>query len=150
MPSVPTKQGVPITPAKLPTPRLQPVPTLRNETSLTAALCIMYKLRRSEAHVLMVMATRDFISPDEIQATVSRDRPVGNSTVSTHVSVLRKKLLPYNIEISTIRGFGYSLRKESRRKICQRLSKYDAELIPTAPPPPKRRGRTAQQELYTG
>jgi len=72
--------------------------------------------------------------------------------VSVHISVLRKKLLPHNIEISTMRGFGYGLRKESRRKICQRLLEYDAELIPTTQSPkgqaapPKRRARAEQQE----
>ena len=139
---------VPITPAKPPTQRPKYIPTLRNEASLTAALALMFKLRRSQAHVLMKMATQDFISKDEIFSTVTQnDRALADNTVSVHISVLRKKLLPYGIEISTLRGFGYGLRKESRRKICQRLAKYDAELIPTSEGPPKRRARTDQLEL---
>src|SRR5262249_22458021 len=132
---------VPITPAQPPKERPKHAPIVRNEMSLTAALALMFKLRRSEAHVLMQRATQDFISKDEILSTVTQsDRALSENTVSVHISVLRKKLLPHGIEISTLRGFGYALRRESRRKICQRLSKYDAELIPTAPPPPKRRG----------
>jgi DNA-binding winged helix-turn-helix (wHTH) protein len=146
--------SVPITPARPP----KHVPPLRNETALTVALCLMFKLRRSEAHVLMKMATGDFVSKDEIFSTVTRsDRARSDNAVSVHINMMRKKLLPYSIEIITMRGFGYGLRKESRRKICQRLAEYDAELIPTAPSPkgraalpPKRRSAHIDQSELVG
>jgi DNA-binding winged helix-turn-helix (wHTH) protein len=125
------------TPAK-PAPRTSatPPPRHRDEVSLAATLCLMFKLRRSEGQVLMKMATQDFVSKDEIfTAAAQSDQTIADSTVSVLISVLRKKLLPRGIEIITLRGFGYGLRKESRKKICQQLSKYDAGLIPTTPPP---------------
>src|SRR5205809_5253531 len=55
------------TPAK-PAPRTSatPPPRHRDEVSLAATLCLMFKLRRSEGQVLMKMATQDFVSKDEI------------------------------------------------------------------------------------
>jgi DNA-binding winged helix-turn-helix (wHTH) protein len=104
----------------------------RDEGSLTVALCLLFKLRRTEGQVLMRMATQDFVSKDEIFAAATQNEQTkADSTVSVMISTLRKKLLPHGIEIATLRGFGYGLRKESRVKICRRLAKYDAGLIPT-------------------
>jgi hypothetical protein len=54
--------------------RAPTTPPLRNrdEASLAAALCLMFKLRRSEGQVLMKMATQDFVSKDEIFAAVAQ------------------------------------------------------------------------------
>jgi DNA-binding winged helix-turn-helix (wHTH) protein len=110
----------------------------RDEAALAAALCLMFGLRRSEGQVLMLMSTQDFVSKKEIHAAASRDdQTIAESSVSVLISGLRKKLIVYNIEISTLRGFGYALRKESRGKIYRRLVKYDAALIPTSPQKPK-------------
>lgn len=106
----------------------------RDEASLAAVLCLLFNLRRTEAQVLMLMSTQDFVSKEEIFAAATQnDKTIAKSTVSVMISVLRKKLGIHNIEISTLRGFGYGLRKESREKICRRLVKYDAGLIPTTP-----------------
>jgi DNA-binding winged helix-turn-helix (wHTH) protein len=106
----------------------------RDETALAAALCLMFGLRRSEGQVLMKMATADFVSKEEIFAAATQnDKTIAKSTVSVLISGLRKKLIVYNIEITTLRGFGYALRNESRGKICRRLAKYDAGLISTTP-----------------
>jgi DNA-binding winged helix-turn-helix (wHTH) protein len=106
----------------------------RDEASLAAVLCLLFNLRRSEGQVLMLMSTQDFVSKEEIHAAASQnEQTIAEATVSVLISGLRKKLIVYGIEISTLRGFGYGLRKESRVKICRRLAKYDAGLIPTTP-----------------
>jgi len=109
----------------------------RDEESLAGALCLLFKLCRSEGYVLMKMASQDFITKNEIFASAIRDdQKKADMAVSVMISVLRKKLAPHGIEIVTLRGFGYGLHKASRAKICRRLSKYDAALIPTTPLPP--------------
>jgi DNA-binding winged helix-turn-helix (wHTH) protein len=123
-------------------PNQSPAPTIpqrdRDEASLTAVLCLLFNLRRSEGQVLMLMATQDYVSKEEIFAAATQnEQTIAKSTVSVLIHALRKKLLLHGIEISTLRGFGYGLRKESRKKICTRLAKYDAGLIPTAPAKPK-------------
>src|SRR4051812_20187483 len=103
----------------------------RDEASLAAVLCLLFNLRRSEGEVLMKMATQDFATKKEIHAAASQnDQTIAESTVSVMISVLRKKLSVHNVEITTLRGFGYALRKESRGKICRRLAKYDAGFVP--------------------
>jgi len=68
--------------------------------------------------------------------------------------MLRKKLLPHGIEITTLWGFGYGLHREAREKLRQQLATYDAKLIPVIDrprskpkAPPKRRARTDQESL---
>jgi hypothetical protein len=106
----------------------------RDEASLAAVLCLLFGLRRTEGQVLMKMASQDFVSKEEIYTVAAQsDQAIAKSTVSVMVCVLRRKLSVYGIEIVTLRGFGFALRKESRGKICRRLAKYDAGLIPITP-----------------
>jgi DNA-binding winged helix-turn-helix (wHTH) protein len=109
----------------------------------------MFNLRRAEGQVLMLMSTQDYVSKQEIHAAASQnDQTIAEATVSVLISGLRKKLAVHNIEISTLRGFGYGLRKESRKKICGRLAKYDAGLISTTPRPrPASRVKSKALEL---
>jgi len=106
----------------------------RDEVGLAATLCLLFNLRRSEGCGLMKMGTQDFVSKEEIYTVAAQsDQAIAKSTVSVTISVLRKKLAAHGIKIVTLRGFGFALRKESRGKICRRLAKYDAGLIPITP-----------------
>ena len=129
------------------TPNPRPAPATppqrdRDEASLAAVLCLLFNLRRSEGQVLMKMATQDYVAKKEIHAAAAQDeRTIAESSVSVVISGMRKKLAIYGIEISTLRGFGYGLRRESRGKICRRLAKYDAGLLSTTPRPRPGRAR---------
>ena len=129
-------------PSQHPATQATPPQRDRDEKALAAVLCLLFGLRRSEGQVLMKMATQDYVAKKEIHAAAAQDeRTIAESSVSVVISGMRKKLIVHNIEISTLRGFGYALRKESRDRICRRLAKYDAGLIPTTPRPRPGRAR---------
>lgn len=141
-------QVVPV-PAPSPSPSRRPPPTPpplrdRDEASLAAVFCLMFKLRRNEGRMLARLTTRDYCSRKELLEAINHDiATVAFTTITALVCKLRQSLAPHSIEIATVTGLGYGLRPESRAKIRKALAKYDAGLIPTAEPPrPDRRGIT--------
>jgi hypothetical protein len=132
-------------PGQRPTPTTPPQRD-RDETSLTAALCLMFGLRRTEGQILMQLATQDYLTKAEIFAAAAQSgQAVKISTISVLISVLRKKLGAYDIELVTLRGLGWGLHKTSRAKICRRLAKYDAGLIPTSP---RSKSKVSEPDLF--
>jgi hypothetical protein len=125
-------------------PRTNATPPLRDrdEAALAAVLRLLFELQGSEGHILAKLTTCDYVTPEELQITANRDKPIfTRSTVTVLICGLRKKLAIHNIGITTLTGLGYGLRRGSREKICRRLARYDAGLIATAPPiPPGRLG----------
>jgi len=121
----------------------------RDEASLAAALCLSFKLGRSEGQMLAKLMTCDYATQKDLHVAASRNnQKVALSSVRVLVCVLRKKLAVHNIEITALWKLGYGLCKEAREKIYRQLAKYDAGF--TTPPegraaPPKRRARVDQE-----
>jgi hypothetical protein len=127
----------PTPPRQRRTERTDTIPPLRDRdaASLAVVLCLLFNLRRSESQILMKLATQDYATIKELHAAANHDeQTVAASSMTVLISGLRKKLAPHGLEITTLRGFGYGLRKESREKICRRLAKYDAGLLSTTQP----------------
>jgi hypothetical protein len=103
---------------------------VRDETALTVALCLTFRLPRSQGHALMKLVTQEFVRKDEISATATQN----NSAAGVMICKLRKNLLSHRVEIATLRKLGYALHRGSREKVFRQLAKYDAGRIPTIPP----------------
>src|SRR5262245_23671996 len=136
-----------IAPAPSPT---TPPPRARDEASLVAVLCLLFKLTHSESRILVQLLTNDCVSKEELRATISHNaRPVTIDSIDTFLCTLRAKLRPHNIHVVTINKVGHCLHTETREKIHQLIAKHDAGF--TSPPeaPPKRRAHSEQDELFT-
>src|SRR5262245_12223397 len=95
----------------------------RSEAALAAALCLLFELRRSEGQMLAKLMTCDYCTEKELCIAANRNgQKVAPSSVPVFVSLLRKKLEPYNIEITKLRKLGYGFRGGSRENICQQLA----------------------------
>jgi hypothetical protein len=123
--------------AKPPKPSIPVIPSLRDrdEASLAVALCLAFRLPRSQGHALMKLATREFVRKSEISTTAGQNDPrIADSTVGVLICKLRKNLTPYNVEIVTLWGSGFAMPKGSREKVFEQLAMYDAGRIHTTPP----------------
>ena len=96
--------------------------------ALTAALCLIFKLTRSEAHMLGQLLVCGYGAKEDLRASEFAlvGRTVTDNTVQTVICALRKKLTPCGIIITTIPRLGYGLDKEARSKIRTALARYDA------------------------
>jgi DNA-binding winged helix-turn-helix (wHTH) protein len=124
------------TPAKPPSQR-PTTPPLRNrsEASLTAAFCLLFKLTRSESHILVQLLMHDYGAKEDLRNAESTlvGRSVTDNTVQTIICALRKKLKPYNVRIVTIPSLGYGLDKDARYRIRTILARYDTGFVPKRP-----------------
>src|SRR5262245_12966346 len=119
------KQGqVVLVPAPSAPPRRRPTPAAplsrnRSEASLTAAFCLLFKLARSESHMLVQLLVRDYSAKEDLRIAESAlvGRTVTDNTVQTIICTLRKKLKPHNIAIVTLPRLGYGLDKDARYRI---------------------------------
>ena len=128
---------------------ITPAPTTpparaRDETSLAAVLCLLFKLTHSEGRLLVQLLTNDCVEKEELCAALSRNaRPVTVGSIETFLCTLRAKLRPHDVHIITVNKMGYGLHTETREKIYQLVARHDAGF--TAPPDavaPKRRAKT--------
>src|SRR5947209_15310331 len=75
-------------------PSQRPAPTPHNidEASLTAALCLLFKLRHSEGRMLIKLLAHNYSSKEDLRVAAARDQEITLGTTSTFLSSLRKKL----------------------------------------------------------
>lgn len=117
----------------------RPAPTTpplrdRDEASLIAAFCLLFKLRRTESLLLVKLATCDYSTKEELRAAASQDgQAITAGSMNVFISSLRKKLTPHGIKLTTVSGLGYGLDQKARDKIRRLLAKYDTGIIPTTP-----------------
>lgn len=114
-------------------PAVPPLPN-KDKASLAAALCLLFKLSRAQGHVLMKLVTQDYVTAQEICAIAARnDQTLKSSDGSARAFIfaLRRRLATHNVRVLTLHGVGHVLHKESRKKICRQLAKYDAEFVHT-------------------
>ena len=110
-----------------------------SEVSLTAKICMAFKLTRSEAHMLALLLADGHATKEDLIARESAlvGRTVTDNTVQTVICALRKKLTPCGIIITTIPRLGYGLDLEARHKIRSSLARYDAGFPLKRPSRPK-------------
>jgi hypothetical protein len=110
-----------------PIKRVPTAPPLHNRDELTAALCLMLKLSRTEGVVLTNLTVQGYIAKKEIGA-ITDQKITGNAVpgaVRVFIHTLRKKL-PRGIasQIITIPAFGYAFRSAGREKVLGLLAKH--------------------------
>jgi hypothetical protein len=121
------EQGqVVLIPAPPEPPRPAPPPHHdRGEVSL-AALCLAFKLKRSEGQMLVRLLTHSCSTIEELRiAAAHTNKIITIGTTRIFLSALRKKLSAHNIQISTISMLGYGLDGKARSKIEKMLVEHD-------------------------
>lgn len=89
-------------------------------TSLAAAL----GLNHTEGQIVMRLITQSCLSREQICAIASRaHQPIKIGSVNALITGVRKKLRGHRVEISTLNGFGFELRKADRAKVRELLAK---------------------------
>jgi hypothetical protein len=88
--------------------------TAKDRGLVDQAAVQVFRLSLTQAKLLLLMIK---------QTEVSRERVgMAGSLLSVHIHCLRKRLKPFNIAIDTLRGEGYQLSAENRRKVTELLS----------------------------
>jgi DNA-binding response OmpR family regulator len=90
------------------TPPPEPMPT---KWGLTSA----------EAKIVARLMNRDFSSREQLHLAMS-DREASSNTVEVIICRIRAKLKPYDIKIDTHRGVGYSIDRETRKRLHDETS----------------------------
>ena len=118
-------------PGRSPNPTIPPLRE-RNEVSL-AALCLIFKVKRSEAQMLVKLLSQDCSTTEELRAAASHaGKTITSGTTHIFLSGLRKRLAPFDIQISTIPTLGYGLDGKARDKIHELLTEHDRAIRPLA------------------
>jgi hypothetical protein len=104
----------------------------RDEASLVAALCLIFKLSRSEGQMLVQLLAHDYSTKEELRVAA---QTITHSSTHVLLNSLRAKLKVHGIEVANINGLGYGLNTSSRAKINRGIAKYDAESLPARPEP---------------
>jgi hypothetical protein len=73
----------------------------------------VFKLTRSQAHLLLTLVQNDMVSKSRL------DIPV--KTVDVHICHIRQKIAAFGIAITTLWGYGYRLPPEAKRKAMDLL-----------------------------
>ena len=111
------------------------LPQQADENSLVAALCLTFTLPGSGARMLVQMLTQTYSTKEELMAAASHEgRGIAVGSMNALLSVLRRQLAPFDIQISTIPKLGYALDKAARDKIHRSLADYGADVVAAATP----------------
>jgi hypothetical protein len=115
-------------------PPAPPLPPLRDrdEPALTTVFCTLFNLQAREGLLIARLLAADYKTLEELRAAVAPKRT--SNSMKTFLSLLRKRLATYNIEIRHAHGVGYYLPKATREEIYRRLAEYDANNIPKRHP----------------
>jgi hypothetical protein len=106
---------------------------LRDENSLVAALCLIFKLRLNEGRMLAGLMSRDYCTKEELRtAAAYANKTITTGTTHIFLSGLRKRLAPFDIQISTIPTLGYGLDGKARDKLRKMLVEHDRAIRPLA------------------
>lgn len=73
-------------------------------------------LTAMQARLLTTLATHGRCSRETLMASVDDEYDMRDNTLNVRMSYLRRNLRPYDIEITTIRGVGYSIEGKSRER----------------------------------
>jgi DNA-binding response OmpR family regulator len=126
-------------------------PPLRSNTeaSLVATFSLLLRLTHAESRALVRLAKHDHVSREELHAAVSHDdHPVtGIKIVDVVIYRLRRKLSPFGIEVTTVRGQGYTLAESARDSLRKILGEYGQDVIAAAVPPGRSKSETPKDDL---
>ena len=107
----------------------------RSEVSL-AALCLTFKLKRTEGQILVWLLTHDCSTPEELRAAAAHaNKTITAGTTRMFVSTLREKLAIHGVRITTVPRLGYGIDGTSRSKIYRLLAEFDGDVVAAAAPP---------------
>src|SRR6476659_6502940 len=96
----------------------------RNEESLLAVLCLVFKLSRSESQMLAWLMANDCSTREELRAAASYgNQTIAPSSTQVLLNSLRAKLKVHGIEVATISSLGYGIDTASRAKIRRGIAK---------------------------
>ena len=68
----------------------------------------IFNLTTTEAALMLLLLQNSDVSRERID--------MSQRTIDVHICHIRRQLLPHGIEIETLRGYGYQLSREHRRK----------------------------------
>src|SRR5262249_48039407 len=109
----------------------------RDETSLAAILCLVFKLTPGEGRVLAKLMMNDHCMKDELRTGAGHDdQTITLDTLAVNIFTLRAKLKLHGIKITTLYRFGYGLDKKARDRIYKLLTEHD-EAVASAQPQTK-------------
>src|SRR5262249_45602336 len=81
-------------------------------------------LNHTETQILARLVTQGCLSREQICAITSRaHQPIKIGSVDALITGVRKKLRGHRVEIGTLNGFGFELRKADRAKVRELLTK---------------------------
>lgn len=89
---------------------------VEHKDAVNLAIGRIFSLTSTEAKLLLLLLQN--VSLDK-----NRSDMTGN-TVDVHVFHIRKRLAPYEIEIATLRGYGYQLLAPARRKMMDIILRH--------------------------
>jgi hypothetical protein len=115
-----------------------PSPRKRSKPALTAVFCLLFRLSRAEAQILVGLYIHDFVSTEELRVIASYDgQAVTPGSALAFISGLRRKTKPYDIGIVTMPRLGYALAAGARYKIRTTLIQFDLGRPPRRSRAPK-------------
>jgi len=96
----------------------------------------LFRLTCAESRALAKLLTQPYAGREELCIAVTDEAKaiMKSDVVGVVVHKLRRKLIPYGVEIITLHGLGYCLPKNARAKIRRALIENGEDIIPTTTP----------------
>ena len=106
--------------------------TIQQMRGETAPLIGVADLTYMQAIVVGLILLRGKISKGAIFAALYADRnePPGNRILDRYMERIRDKLSPRNIEITTLKGFGFEIDKENADRLRELVRVESPSLVP--------------------
>jgi hypothetical protein len=118
-------------PGSLRRSRKQPGQSTLNldDSTLGLALAAVFKMTRLQVSVFLALLRRPQISKDQVHAAIENTRSLAPEEtdpkmIDVVIHHIRKKLRPFNIELKTIWGQGYTIAAAEREKVLDLLNAY--------------------------
>jgi hypothetical protein len=109
---------------------------LENEETVRQLCVRLFKATRQQAAVVAVMLKRTELTKAQIHTILQENRPASSreptdqKMVDVVIYHIRKKLIPYGIQIETVWGTGYLINPKHRENAIKLLEAFSSTLLP--------------------